>query len=89
MFYTMGGIDPQVDWDRGDAPVGPGNAVRLGLNLQPDLVEVGELLPLAVQELCPFWKNRKRNRRRMSWRYTGGVGERERERERERWRQRE
>ena len=34
----MGGVDPQVDGDRGDAPVGPGDAVRLRLDLLADLV---------------------------------------------------
>ena len=44
-------IDPEIDGQIGDALVGAGDAVGLVLDLLHDLVEVGELLALAVQEL--------------------------------------
>jgi hypothetical protein len=50
----MWGVDAQVDGDRRDALIGPGNAVSLCLNLLANLVKICELLPFAVQELCPF-----------------------------------
>lgn len=48
----MRGIHPQVDGHRGDALVGPGDAVSLCLNLLPDLIEICELFALTVEELC-------------------------------------
>ena len=44
-------VNPEVDGQVGDALVGAGDAVGLVLDLLHDLVEVGELLALAVQEL--------------------------------------
>ena len=44
-------IDPEIDGQIGDALVGAGDAVGLVLDLLHDLVKVGELLALAVQEL--------------------------------------
>lgn len=50
----MWGVDPEVDWHRGDALILPSDAVRLRLNLPPNLIEVCELLPLTVKELSIF-----------------------------------
>lgn len=50
----MWGKDPQVDGNGGNALIRPGDAVRLGLNLLTDLIEISELLPFAVQELRPL-----------------------------------
>lgn len=51
---TVRGVNAQVDGDGRYAFVGPCDAVRLGLYLLPDLIEVGELLPFAMEELSPF-----------------------------------
>lgn len=51
----MGGVDPQVDGHRRDALVGPGDPVRLRLDLLPHLVKICELFALTVEELCMFW----------------------------------
>ncbi len=48
---TIGRVNPEVNGHGGDALVAARHAVRLGLDLQPHLVEVGELLALGVQEL--------------------------------------
>lgn len=48
---TVGRVHPQVDGHGRDALVLPRDAVGLRLDLLPNLVEVRELLPLAVQEL--------------------------------------
>lgn len=56
---TMRGVDTQVDGHRGDALVGPGNAVSLCLDLLPDLVKVCELFALTVEELSIFWEKRE------------------------------
>lgn len=50
----MWGKDPQVDGNGGNALIRPSNAVRLGLDLLTDLIEISELLPFAVQELGPL-----------------------------------
>lgn len=50
----MWGKNPQVDGNGGNALIGPSNAVRLGLDLLTDLIEIRELLPFAVQELSPL-----------------------------------
>ena len=47
-------VNPQVDGDGRYAFVGPRDAVRLGLDLRADLIEIGELLPFAVEEFAPF-----------------------------------
>lgn len=51
---TMRGVNPEVDGDRGDAFVGPCDAVCLSLDLLTDLVKVCELFPFAVEEFTPF-----------------------------------
>lgn len=50
-------VDAQVDGHRGDAFVLACDTVRLRVNLLPHLIEVRELLPLAVQELSIFWES--------------------------------
>ena len=50
-LITIGRVNPEVNGHGGDALVAARHAVRLGLDLQPHLVEVGELLALGVQEL--------------------------------------
>lgn len=50
----MGRVDPQVDGHRRNALVGASDSVGLSLDLQAHLLEVGEFLPLAVQELGIF-----------------------------------
>lgn len=56
VILTVGGVDTQVDGYGGDALVGPGDAVRLRLNLLPHLIEIRELFPLTVQKLCVLYK---------------------------------
>lgn len=51
---TVRGVNPQVDGDRRYAFVGPGDAIRLRLDLLAHLIEVGKLLPFAVEEFSPF-----------------------------------
>lgn len=51
---TVRGVHPQVDGDRRYAFVGPGDTIRLPLDLLAHLIEVGELLPFAVEEFSPF-----------------------------------
>ncbi len=51
---TVRGVNPQVDGNGGDASISPGDAVGLSLDLLTDLIEIGELLPFAVQELGPL-----------------------------------
>jgi len=53
---TIRGVDTQVDGHRGDAPVAPGDAVSLCLDLLPDLVKIDKLFALTVKELSIFWK---------------------------------
>lgn len=53
---TVGRVDAEVDGHRRDALVSASDPVGLSLDLQAHLLEVGEFLPLAVQELgifCP------------------------------------
>lgn len=53
-LLTVRRVDAEVDGHRRDALVGAGDPVGLSLDLQAHLLEVGELLPLAVQELGIF-----------------------------------
>lgn len=54
---TVRGVNPQVDGDGRYAFVGPRDAVRLGLDLLANLIEVCELLPFAMEEFSPFWED--------------------------------
>ena len=56
---TIGRVDTQVYGDRGDALVGPRHAVSLRFNLLPNFIEICELLPLTVEELCVFWRKQR------------------------------
>lgn len=49
---TVGRVHPQVDGDRADAFVLSGESIRLRFDLLTNFIEVGELLPFAVQELA-------------------------------------
>lgn len=51
---TMRRIDTQVDGHRGDALVGPSDAVSLGLDLLPNLIKIREPFALAVEKLSMF-----------------------------------
>lgn len=53
-------VDAEVDGHWRDSLVGAGDPVCLGLNFQTNLFEVGEFLPLAVQELGIFCPRRRR-----------------------------
>lgn len=55
---TMWRVNPQVDWDGGDAFVGARYPVRLRLNFRPHFIKIHKLLPLAVQEFGIFYTNR-------------------------------
>lgn len=52
---TIRRVDAQVDWHGRYALVGAGDAVGLRLNLAANLVEVHELLALAVEKLRVFY----------------------------------
>lgn len=55
-LLTVRRVDAEVDGHRGDALVSASDPVGLSLDLQAHLLEVGEFLPLAVQEFgifCP------------------------------------
>ena len=50
-ILTVGRVDSQIDGYVGDAFIAAGYAIRFPLDLLPHLVEVHELLSLAVQKL--------------------------------------
>lgn len=52
----MRGVDAQVDGHRRNALISPRETIRLRLDLQANLVEVSEFLPLAMEELGIFWR---------------------------------
>lgn len=54
---TVRGVNPQVDGDGRYPFVGSGDTIGLSLDLLAYLVEVCELLPFAVKEFSPFWKD--------------------------------
>lgn len=58
VFITMWWVNPQVNWDGGDAFVGACYPVRLRLNFRPHFIKIHKLLPLAVQEFSIFYTNR-------------------------------
>lgn len=51
---TVRRVNAQVDGHRRDSLIGSGDSVRLGLDLQPNLIKVHELTALTVQELGVF-----------------------------------
>jgi len=53
-MVTVRRVDTQVDGDGGDALVGPGDPVRLRLDLRSNLLKVHKLSALTVQELGMF-----------------------------------
>lgn len=55
----MRGIDAQVDGNRGDAFVGPGDPVGFCFDLLPNLIKICELFALTMEELCIFWRRTK------------------------------
>lgn len=57
VFITMWWVNPQVNWDGGDAFVGACYPVRLRLDFRPHFVKIHKLLPLAVQEFSIFYTN--------------------------------
>lgn len=59
---TMGRVDSEIDGHRGNPFVGASNTICFSLNLQTDLLKIGEFLPFAVQELAIFYLNRDRVR---------------------------
>lgn len=54
-------IDAEVDGDGRDALVGARQSVGLCFNLQTDLIKVHKLAAFAVQELCVFYRERRRS----------------------------
>ncbi len=50
----MRGVDTQVDGHRGDALVGPSDAVSLRLDLLSDFIKICELFALTVEEFSIF-----------------------------------
>lgn len=68
-LLTMGRVDPQVDGHWRNALVGAGDSIGLSLDLQAHLLEVGEFLPLAVQELGIFCSRsrQEKGKRHQAW----------------------
>lgn len=62
---TMRGVDAQIDGHRRDALVGSCDPVGLGLDLLPDLIEVGELFALTVEKLSKLCKEPRRGIRKI------------------------
>ncbi len=54
MNLTVRRVDAQVDGNGRNAFILPRGTIRLRLDLLTHLVEIRELLPLTVQELCIF-----------------------------------
>lgn len=53
-MVTVGRVNAQVDGHRRDSFIRSGESVRLGLDLQTNLVKVHKLTALTVQELRIF-----------------------------------
>lgn len=62
--FTIGGIDTEVDGDRGDALVGASESVGLCFDLEADLIKVHKLTALTVQELCIFYREGRQSVRK-------------------------
>lgn len=58
--FTVWGVDPQVNWDWGDAFVGARYPVGLRLNFRSHLIKIHKLLPFAVQEFGIFYTKGQR-----------------------------
>lgn len=52
---TVRGKNPQIDGNRRNALICPGDPVCLGFNLLTDFIKICELLSFAVQKLCPLY----------------------------------
>lgn len=58
-------VNTQVDGHRGDSLVGSSRAIRLRLDLLPDLIKICKLFTLTVQELGEFWKKWQKSETQM------------------------
>lgn len=59
---TVWGVDPQVNWDGGNAFVGACYPVGLCLNFRPHFIKIHKLLPFAVQEFRIFYTQGQRDK---------------------------